>query len=411
MFLGVYSSILQPQFYTIEKHLSSPKPADRHALYIIKKLREHGFAAYIVGGWVRDLLLGASPKDLDISTSAKPEEIKAIFNNCILIGKRFRLAHIRFGKTIVEVATFRTGDLENSSLIVHDNTFGSEEDDVLRRDFTINGLFYDLESEVIIDYVGGYLDAKNKLLRSIGEPVSRFRQDPVRMLRLLKFQARFGLSVEKKTLDALKICRKDITKSSQARILEELLRMLESGFSAPFIKNLAKFGLIELLLPAIEEKMLAYVLQFLKEADQDTEKTHLLRPVLVSCLCYPLFVQNLQKKAERKPLHLQAISAVAAESIDAIFSPFFQLPRKMKGAILYILTAQCRFTPVEENPTKKRRIPFDTSLPLALKFFELRSKIQPELEDKYAFYRDLCKKILAKKTRKKRPRKTVEKTS
>ena len=211
---------MQPKIYTIDHHQISPDKIDQHAFYVIQKLREAGHKAYLVGGGVRDLLLSQSPKDFDVSTSAKPEEIRSLFRNAILIGRRFRLAHVRFGKKVIEVATFRAGETGTAELIVRDNVWGTEEEDVLRRDFTINGLFYNPESGEVIDYVGGYPDLEKRILRTIGEPEVRFSQDPVRMIRLLKFCARFNFEIERPTFEALLNCKKEILKSSSARVLE-----------------------------------------------------------------------------------------------------------------------------------------------------------------------------------------------
>lgn len=230
---------MTPKVYTAEEHGIDPKNIDPNVFYIIEKLKKNGYSAYLVGGSVRDLLLKVKPKDFDISTSAEPQIIKQLFKNCILIGRRFRLAHIRFDKKIYEVSTFRKGDI-SAELILRDNEWGNEEEDVLRRDFTINGLFYDPENQVIKDYVGGVDDAKHGLLRTIGPAKVRFIQDPVRMIRLLKFQARFNFKIEDETVQALDLCKKEIIKSSQARILEELFRMLQSGSSMPFFELLQK---------------------------------------------------------------------------------------------------------------------------------------------------------------------------
>ena len=161
--------------YQQSEHGLAKKNIDQEALHVVETLRRAGHAAYIVGGSVRDLLLGKTPKDFDISTSAKPEEIRPLFRRCFLIGKRFRLAHVHMGEKVLEVATFRKGDNTDETLIVEDNEWGSEEEDVLRRDFTINGLLYDPHDETIIDYVDGYSDAKQSLLRSIGNPFIRFK--------------------------------------------------------------------------------------------------------------------------------------------------------------------------------------------------------------------------------------------
>ena len=191
--------------YSKEVHGIDRLAIDPKAIYVLEKLHASSYIAYLVGGSVRDLLLKKKPKDFDISTSAKPEEIKALFPSAILIGKRFRLAHVRFGRKIIEVSTFRAGDIDSEALITEDNIWGNPKEDALRRDFTINGLFYDPKKEEIIDYVAGYSDLKNRMLRTIGFPLQRFKQDPVRMIRCLKFQARFALTVEGE--NALCSCR------------------------------------------------------------------------------------------------------------------------------------------------------------------------------------------------------------
>ena len=186
---------MRPKIYSKKEHGISIDLFDSDALYAICKLQQAGFQAYVVGGSIRDLLLGHIPKDFDISTSARPEQIKSLFQRqCLLIGRRFRLAHLRFGSKVIETSTFRSGE-NSDSLILRDNTWGSEEEDVIRRDFTMNALFYDPSREIIIDYVGGVEDIHKKILRSIGNPWVRFKQDPVRMLRCLKFQARFNCHI------------------------------------------------------------------------------------------------------------------------------------------------------------------------------------------------------------------------
>ncbi|MEN9654702.1 MAG: poly(A) polymerase, partial [Chlamydiota bacterium] len=208
---------MQPKVYTPDQHGITLEHVDPNAAHVIETLRKAGHTAYLVGGGVRDLLLKQTPKDFDISTSAKPEEIRRLFRSAILIGRRFRLAHVRFGSDIIEVSTFRAGETETSELIVRDNVWGSEEEDVLRRDFTINGLFYDPTTQTVIDYVEGYPDIEKRVLRTIGHPEQRFRQDPVRMIRLIKFMARFDLAIDPPTLEALLSCKEHIVHSSSAR--------------------------------------------------------------------------------------------------------------------------------------------------------------------------------------------------
>ncbi|MBS0605231.1 MAG: polynucleotide adenylyltransferase PcnB [Verrucomicrobia bacterium] len=375
--------------YPFEEHRLDINKVDQDALYVMEKLRANGYTAYLVGGSVRDLLLNRKPKDFDISTSAEPEQIKQLFRNCILIGRRFRLAHIRFGKKILEVSTFRSGDTEKDELIIRDNKWGSSEEDVLRRDFTINGLFYDPASQEIIDYVGGYPDLQKKILRTIGQPFIRFRQDPVRMLRLLKFQARFGFDVDPAARVALLECRQEIVKSSPARIQEELLRMLESGASEPFFRLLAEHGFIHLMMPAFGEFMESPqsedVFSYLKEVDtnfHDPSRYPLQRPVLLSCLVYPLMEKRIETRyidRERIP-HLGEISKEANDQINEVFLPFFHLSRRMKGSLISILTSQYRLTPIEKKKGRRIRIPNDPEFSESLKFFEVRCALEPALQ-------------------------------
>ena len=381
---------MQPKIYTLDDHSIPAEKIDAQAFYVIHKLREHGHKAYLVGGSVRDLLLKLRPKDFDISTSAKPEEVKKVFRNCILIGRRFRLAHIRFGRKVIEVATFRAGDAEEKELILRDNIWGSEEKDVLRRDFTINGLFYDPETQTIIDYVGGFEDLKKSILRTIGKPHLRFIQDPVRMIRLLKFRARFDFEIDEETYVALKECRKEIIKSSPARILEELFRMLESGSSKKFFSLLHIHGMLEELLPFISyflqsKEKAVKLLALLDEADEINKRNFpkiLKRSILCSCLVFPLFDHYLQNEyIDTHPhVHLGKLAEEAKIMIGEIFSPFLHMPRRLKAELVSILINQYRFIPlVEKKKRRKMRIPRDPFFFLALNFLYLRSKINTSL--------------------------------
>ena len=383
---------MTPRVYEKNEHKLIKEKIDPAALFIIETLRAAGHIAYIVGGSVRDLLLSNVPKDFDISTSAKPEEIKRLFNRCFLIGKRFRLAHVHIGNKVIEVATFRKGDNANEALIVEDNEWGNEEEDVLRRDFTINGLFYDPLKETIIDYVDGYLDAKKCLLRTIGNPFARFKQDPVRMIRLLKFRARFGISIEQSAIDALFECRSEILKSSQARILEELLRMLESGFGDPFIKLLSEHGFLTLLLPKLsqsfEQNHSEEIYEFLTEIDSITlhePKKNLSRAVILSSLVFPLLEKHLRllHEGRERAMHLGEIQEEANFIIRETFAPFLLVPKKISAAMISILTSQFRFTPIDTKKQVRQRIPAIPDFNLALQFFELRSRIEPGLQNLY----------------------------
>ncbi len=380
---------MQQKIYPFDEHLLDFNKVDEHALYVMEKLRNAGHVAYLVGGSVRDLLLQKKPKDYDISTSATPEEIKRLFRNCILIGRRFRLAHIRFGNKILEVSTFRSGDNTDDALIVRDNIWGTPEEDVLRRDFTINGLFYDPASQTIIDYVGGYPDIQRKYLRTVGQPFVRFKQDPVRMIRLLKFQARFGFEIDPEARIALLECRGEILKSSAARILEELLRMLESNSSKAFFKLMSEYGLLQLMMPTLAHFLETAngdeIYSYLQEVDTSFHEPHLPlleRPILLSCLIYSLLHKRIQDRyVERgRYPHLGEIQNETHALIDEIFRPFFHLPRRLRISIVSIISTQYRLTPIEKKKGRRPRIPNDPDFPFALKFLDIRSCLEPGLQ-------------------------------
>src|SRR5690348_12185767 len=211
----------EPRIVPRADHPISRRDIDPDALKVLYRLRQADHVAYLVGGSVRDLLLGRHPKDFDIGTSAHPYQVKKLFRNCWIIGRRFRLAHVKFGPKVIEVATFRRqvapgeevvqdgvpapdpSTVEGAHLIHHDNTFGTPEEDAFRRDFTINALFYDIATFSVIDYVGGLEDLHAGVVRSIGEPELRFKEDPVRMLRAVAFAARLDFSIDPPTREAI----------------------------------------------------------------------------------------------------------------------------------------------------------------------------------------------------------------
>ena len=221
---------------------------DPDAVKVVRRLLGAGHEAYLVGGCVRDLYLGRRPKDFDIATSATPEAIRRLFRNSRIIGRRFKLAHVFFGSKIIETSTFRTapksGDSEDL-LITHDNEWGSVEDDARRRDFTINGLFFDVESERIVDFVDGMDDLDARLIRTIGSPALRFREDPVRMIRAVKFAARLDFDFDPATWDALLDVAPDIVKCSNARLLEEIYKLLRGGAARRSFELLLRTGLMQ----------------------------------------------------------------------------------------------------------------------------------------------------------------------
>ncbi len=225
---------------------------DPDADRVVRKLTRAGYKAYLVGGCVRDIMVGKTPKDFDVATSATPNEIKATFRNSRIIGRRFRLAHVFFGSKIIETSTFRANPRDEDDhdlLIRRDNVFGTETEDARRRDFTINGLFYDVEREEVIDHVGGLADLDAKLVRTIGDPEVRFQEDPVRMLRAVKFAARLDFGFEPQTWRALLRWRGEISKCAPPRLLEEIHRLMRGGACRRSFELLVETGILAILSP------------------------------------------------------------------------------------------------------------------------------------------------------------------
>ncbi len=275
--------MVEPTIVPRAAHTISRRDIDSGALKVLYQLHEHNYVAYLVGGSVRDLLLRRRPKDFDIGTSAHPHQVKKLFRNCWIIGRRFRLAHVKFGTKTIEVATFRrlvepheltpeveaaaiapdegfsandapgssadgeraAHQAERSRLIHRDNTYGTPEEDAFRRDFTVNALFYDIGTFAIIDYVGGLEDLERRLIRCIGDPSVRFIEDPVRMLRAVVLAARLQFTIDEPILDAIKVHRHEIARSAPARLMEEFYKILRSGHAEEAMRQLRATGLMK----------------------------------------------------------------------------------------------------------------------------------------------------------------------
>ena len=270
-----------PTTISRSQHTLSRRHIDDDALEVIRRLQQNDFETYLVGGGVRDLLLDRRPKDFDLGTSAHPQQIKRLFRNCWIIGRRFRLAHIKFGEKTLEVATFRkqvppetdteraareaererakhaaaaAGDRRTRArrFIPRDNTFGTAEQDAFRRDFTINALFYDASTRSILDYVDGMRDIRSRTIRSIGDPNQRFIEDPVRMLRAVVLAARLDLSIDPAVSSAIRRHRGEIVHSAPARLVEELYKIARSGAAERVIRDLGHAGLLRFIAPELD---------------------------------------------------------------------------------------------------------------------------------------------------------------
>lgn len=247
----------EPRVIARSDHAISRQRISFNALKVMGRLIRSGYKAYLVGGCIRDLMIGKKPKDFDVVTDAGPDEVHRLFRNSRQIGRRFRLVHVFFkGGEIIEVSTFRKGipfDPDHDEPLREENTFGTPAEDAWRRDLTINGLFYDLETFAIYDYVGGFQDLLEKKVRVIGDPKTRFHEDPVRMLRAIRHAAGTGFAIEPTTGEAIRECAEEITKANSSRLRDEFLRELTEGRAHPSIKLMMEYGLLGQLIPSTRE--------------------------------------------------------------------------------------------------------------------------------------------------------------
>jgi poly(A) polymerase len=308
--------MVEPIVVPRSEHAISRSLIDPDALKVLYRLHQHNYAAYLVGGSVRDLLLGRRPKDFDIGTSAHPYQVKKLFRNCWIIGRRFRLAHVRFGPKAIEVATFRRqvsqaeldaaaaepppegiplgNDSDGQDRLIHrDNTFGTPEEDAFRRDFTINALFYDIGTFSIIDYTGGLADLGEGLIRCIGNPVERFQEDPVRMMRAVAMAARLDFDIDPPIDKAIASHRGEIARSAPARLIEEFYKLLRTGASEKAFRMMAQRRLLEPIAPELQEgardplwRSLAAIDAYRNRFEAPPEA--LTNPILLGSLLIPL---------------------------------------------------------------------------------------------------------------------------
>lgn len=256
----------QVRVYSRAEHSISRSQISENALKVLYRLQKEGFEAYLVGGCVRDLLLGREPKDFDVATNANPDEIKRIFRNCRIIGRRFRLAHVHFGRDVIEVATFRgAGDqqandlqvLDREGRLLRDNIYGTIEEDVWRRDFTVNALYYRLKDFAVIDYVKGMADLNAGTISLIGDPDTRFREDPVRMLRAVRFAVKLGFVLDEECQKGIHSVVDQLGSIPSARLYDETLKLFMSGYALQTFEMLSHYGLFKILFPSTEKSLVS----------------------------------------------------------------------------------------------------------------------------------------------------------
>lgn len=351
------SEKIKPIIVPRAEHTISRSAINRNALKVLYRLHESGYSAYLVGGCVRDLLLGQKPKDFDVATDAHPEEIRKIFKNCRLIGRRFRLAHVFFGREIIEVATFRTHH-ENSEeqhgkmrdgMIIRDNVYGTIEDDAWRRDFRMNALYYNIADFSIVDYTGGMKDIANRILHMIGEPEQRYHEDPVRLLRTIRFLAKLDISISPETEEPLIRLSYLLGHVSSARLYQEVLKFFQEGASLKTVQLLQKYNLFAQLFPLTAECIkMPQAKQFIEAALANTdlrvrsEKTVSPAFLFAILLWHPFLQEIASHKSERLPLfviHEKALQHVIKQQTQVL-----AITRLMQVTIREICALQHRLS-------------------------------------------------------------------
>ena len=401
----------EPVVVPREAHSISRKQIDPDALKVLYRLHQNQHTAYLVGGSVRDLLLGRRPKDFDIGTSAHPYQVKRIFKNCWIIGRRFRLAHVRFGTQTIEVATFRRlvsaqelaaaeasegipltdadqsdpGDAALQDRLVHrDNTFGTPEEDAFRRDFTINALFYDIATFSIIDYTGGLDDLRAGLLRCIGVPEERFQEDPVRMLRAVAMAARLGFRIDAPIDAAIGTRRGEIARSAPARLIEEFYKLLRSGASEHAFRMMADRRLLEPIAPELQKaagtklwESLAAVDEYRRrhEAIPDT----LTNAILLGSLLIPLG-HSLRSLSPAPPPPVDGDTRRPERKEPRLSLGMLPLARRDVERLRQILSLQGRLTDMNLSPRARKALMHRGPFREALTWLEIHGAAPEVLE-------------------------------
>ncbi|WP_082065181.1 polynucleotide adenylyltransferase PcnB [Xanthomonas sp. MUS 060] len=342
-----------------DQHTISRKDISPNALRVLYRLREAGFGAYLVGGAVRDLLVQWQPKDFDVATDATPEQVKQLFRNCRLIGRRFRLAHVVYGREIIEVATFRanvddgSGDRElDNGRLVRDNVYGSIEDDALRRDFTCNALYYAIEDFSVRDYTGGFEDVQARLMKLIGDPEQRYREDPVRMLRAVRLAAKLGFQIDAGTAEPIPRLAGLLAEAAPARLFEEVLKLFLSGHGVASFEGLERYGLLAALFPESTAALHSnrsgalrrMLIDGLRNTDTRVANEEPVSPAfLFALLLWPAYCRALMT-LQKQGMQTEEAQRRAADRVTLHQLATVALPRRFSLPMQEIWLLQSRFT-------------------------------------------------------------------
>ena len=393
---------ITPRTIPRDLHNVSRKEISPNAQRVLYRLRDGGFGAYLVGGAVRDILVGGHPKDFDVATDATPEQVKQLFRNCRLIGRRFRLAHVVYGREIIEVATFRanvddgSGDreLHEGGRLLRDNVYGTIEDDAIRRDFTANALYYAIEDFSVRDYTGGFEDVQNRLMRLIGDPETRYREDPVRMLRAVRLAAKLGFDIEAATAAPIPQLASLLSEAAPARLFEECLKLFLSGHAVDSFLGLERHGMLPALLPetaaALKSNRSGALRQILLEGLRGTdERVANDEPVspafLFALLLWPAYCRALMS-LQAQGMHAVEAQRRAADRVTVHQLSTIALPRRFSLPMQEIWLLQSRFS--QRQRKRVFRLLAHPRFRAAYDFLALRLTASNEHLDDVTFWRE-----------------------
>lgn len=392
-----------PRLVPRDEHPISRRDISPNALRVLYRLREAGFGAFLVGGAVRDLLIGGHPKDFDVATDATPEQVRQLFRNCRLIGRRFRLAHVVFGREIIEVATFRSnaddgsGDREQheGGRLLRDNVYGTIEEDAVRRDFTANALYYAIEDFSVRDYTGGFEDVQNRIMRLIGDPELRYREDPVRMLRAVRLAAKLGFGIEPATAAPIPVLAPLLREAAPARLFEECLKLFLSGHAVQSFLGLEAHGLLPVLLPETAAALKSnksgalrrMLVEGLRGTDARVANDEPVSPAfLFALLLWPAYCRALIS-LQAQGVHAAEAQRRAADRVTVHQLETIALPRRFSVPMQEIWLLQSRFALRQRK--RVHRFLAHPRFRAAWDFLQLRQHASPEHAEDVAWWREL----------------------
>ena len=376
MVVGSEAGNSAPNIINRSDHLLSRKEMSEHALKVLYRLKKAKYSSYLVGGGVRDLLLGMHPKDFDVATNATPEQVRKLFGNCRLIGRRFRLAHVHFGREIIEVATFRAAHdndggegVTKDGMIVRDNVYGTLEDDAWRRDFTVNALYYNIYDFSIVDYTGGLKDIENKTIRMIGDADERLQEDPVRMLRAVRFAAKLNFTIEPILSSSIKKNIHLLDGVPVARLFEEVLKLFLHGHALTSYKLLKEYDLLKHLFAQtaehLDEAGDRFITQALINTDLRIQQKKPIAPAfLYATLLWPA-VRHQLEKLKQEDLSLLQVYQIAGQEVLEKQLKQILIPKRFGIPMREIWTMQARLAsrkgkrPLKLLPVPRFRASYD----------------------------------------------------